>query len=155
MTEEERQDEINKEFYKYFPTGTSFEKAYRKLKRYNGKYKNDFTNILANMIIDEYCAGYYRYGKKQTDIKNPQKELYLTICDDLLPDQCDLDEAIYCFIKGINRKVIPCIEKVFKNFEANNKSTDNHDSQHVTFTRNILVMFFPVFGTGNVLIDLI
>ena len=121
MTEEERQDEINKEFDKYFPIGTSFEKAYRKLKRYNGKYKNDFTNILANMIIDEYCAGYYRYGKKQTDIKNPQKELYLTICDDLLPDQCDLDEAIYCFIKGINRKVIPCIEKVFKNFEANNK----------------------------------
>ena len=69
MTEEERQDEINKEFNKYIPQGTSFEKAYRKLKKYTGKYKNEFTNLLANMIIDQYCAGYFRYGKKQIDIQ--------------------------------------------------------------------------------------
>nr|MCR5778213.1 hypothetical protein [Lachnospiraceae bacterium] len=121
MTEEERLNDIGKEFDKYFPPGISWEKANKKLRKYTGKYKNDFTKILANMIIDDYCAGYYRYGKKQTDIKNPLKEIYLSICDDLLSDQTYLEEAIYCFIKGINRKVIPCIDKIFKDFEENNK----------------------------------
>ncbi len=125
MTPEEKQAIIRDEYDKILPVGLPFDKAYNILQQYDGEYKKDFASILADQLLAGYIENYYRYGNKQTNItKNIFKDIYLKICGEYFPEQDMMDGAIYAFIRGDNKKVIPFIEKYFIEIKKENNSID-------------------------------
>lgn len=115
MTPEEEEIEIKKIYNIIFPMGNTFEQGYKELQKYQGKYKLEITGMFIVDLRRTYCGGYYRYGKKQTEIDSDIKSLYLEICNNNFQELLELDKAIYYFFKGHNEKVIPCIEELFEN----------------------------------------
>lgn len=121
MTEEERLDEIDAVYERIWSANISCKEAYENFKKYSGEYKYDVASLLAYDIRRMYCEGYYRYGKKQTDIHLDVKEMYLELCDkyELAPD--GFDAAINAFFKGNNDFILPTIRSAFENVEKNSK----------------------------------
>ncbi len=119
MTPEEKQIEIEKIYDSViFPVEHTFEQAYEKLLKYQGKYKKELSEMFTYDLRRIYCGGYYKYEKKQTDIDNDAKSLYLKICDIHFHELDELNKAICYFFKGNNKKVIPCIEELFERIEG-------------------------------------
>ena len=48
-------------------------------------------------LQQSYCAGYYKYEKKQSSIHDIRKELYIKICDEYLTLDGCLEAPIYSF----------------------------------------------------------
>ncbi|MBE6099932.1 MAG: DUF91 domain-containing protein [Anaerovibrio sp.] len=136
MTPEEEQKIFEEEYNKVFPYGLTFEECYKKLQEYNGKYKLDFASVIADQLISAYIGGYYRYEVKQTEITdNLLKNLYVKICDEYFPKQIRFDGAVYSFIKGDNKKVIPFIEEYFTDIK------DSGDFDEASFCGTFLDHF--------------
>ena len=112
MNAEERQrTEIQKIFDTILPIGLTYEEGYDNLKKYQGKYKKEVAGMFAYTLQQNYCAGYYRYEKKQVAIHDIRKDLYIKICDGYLALDGSLEAPIYSFFRGDNDKVLNKIDE--------------------------------------------
>ena len=132
--EERKQVEIEKIYDTILPVGISYEEGYSNLEKYQGKYKNEVAGMFAYELQQSYCAGYYKYEKKQSSIHDIRKELYIKICDEYLTLDGCLEAPIYSFFKGDNKKVLKQVDEFLeKNHDKGGKTVPSETDFSVLF----------------------
>lgn len=132
--EERKQVEIEKIYDTILPVGISYEEGYSNLEKYRGKYKNEVAGMFAYELQQSYCAGYYKYEKKQSSIHDIRKELYIKICDEYLTLDGCLEAPIYSFFKGDNKKVLKQVDEFLeKNHDKSGKTVPSESDFCVLF----------------------